>query len=59
MIIGHRNMVYLVFEIFMCALCIVSSYFYASMIGFRYTFEEDERPRLLATMLVFESFFLL
>ena len=56
-IIGHRNMTYLCFEILMCALCIVSSYFYASMMGFRYTFEEEERQRVMTTMLVFEAFF--
>lgn len=43
----------------MCALCIISSYFYASLIGFRYTFEADQRKRVMITMLVFESLFLL
>ena len=56
-IIGHRNMTYLCFEILMCALCIVSSYFYASMMGFRYTFEEENRQKVMTTMLVFEAFF--
>ena len=59
MIIGHRNTVYLIFEIFMCALCIISSYFYASLIGFRYTFKIGERERVMITMLVFESLFLI
>ena len=58
-IIGHRNTLYMIFNILMCVICIISSYFYASLIGFRYTFEDSERQKLLNTMIVYESFFFL
>jgi hypothetical protein len=56
---GRDNFPYMCFNILISALCIISSYFYASMAGFRYTFEDSEKTRLLAIMLVFETFFLI
>ena len=58
LIIGHRNPIYMGFNILICALCIISSYFYASFVGFRYTVDDKDTKILRETFLVFESIFL-
>jgi hypothetical protein len=62
-IIQGKNPVYIAFNIFICVLCIVSSYYYASFIGFRYQLESDEQgkeetKKMMIAMIIFESFFL-
>ena len=57
-IIGQLNPVYIAFNIFICILCIASSYYYASFIGFRYTYNpEIGRKKMITSMIVFETFF--
>lgn len=59
-IISQMNTAYIVYNIFICILCIVSSYYYASFIGFRYIYNlEEERIKMIINMAVFEGFFLI
>jgi hypothetical protein len=53
------NSFYIAYNIFICALCIVSSYYYASYIGFRYALDghEEASRRMVTSMIIFESFF--
>ena len=56
-IIGQMNPYYIAYNIFICILCIASSYYYASFIGFRYVYDTAERGEMIRTMIIFETFF--
>jgi hypothetical protein len=49
----------MIFNIFICFLCIASSYFYASVAGFRYTYNDKDTENFFITYYIFEAIFLL
>jgi hypothetical protein len=57
--ISHDSKLYLVFNVFITTLCLVSSYFYASLVGFRYSSNGEVDVNFHSTSLVFEICFLI
>ena len=56
--IHYDSKVYMVFNVLITCLCLISSYYYASLVGFRYSSNGDIDIDFHTTTFVFEGFFL-
>lgn len=57
--IKHDNKVYILFNVVITSLCLISSYYYASLVGFRYSAGGEIDVDHETPTLIFEIFFLI